>query len=76
MKEKSTKHFKVTPAEKRKYVLSKSSDFEILYKCKELQRLKLTKQDRFLVKFIKTQLEDNWRRPLLKTLDKLLKKYK
>jgi len=38
--------------------------------------MKLKKEDKFLIKLIKTQLEDAWRKPLLKTLNKLLDKYK
>lgn len=67
---------KITPAEKKKYVLSTDADFEILAKCKQLEKLKLTKEDRYFVEFLKTQLEDDWRKPLLKTLNRLLKKYK
>ena len=67
---------KITPLEKKKYVLSKESDFKILVKCKQLEKLKLNKEDRFLVKLIKTQLEQDWRKHLLKTLNQILKKYK
>jgi len=74
-KRKLTKKFKTTSLEKKKYVLSTNSDFEILAKCKQLEKLKLTKQDRILVKLIKTQLEEDWRKPLQKTLNRLLKKY-
>jgi len=74
-KQRLTKQFKVTLTEKKKYVLSTDSDFEILAKCKQLEKLRLTKEDRFLIEFIKTQLESNWRKPLLKTLNRLLKKY-
>lgn len=75
-KRKLNKQLKVTSAEKKKYVLSTNTDFEILAKCKQLEKLKLLKEDRNLVKFIKTQLEYDWRKPLLKTLNHLLKKYK
>ena len=66
---------KVTPLEKKKYVLSKEADFEILAKCKKLEKLKLLEKDRFLIKFIKTQLEADWRKPLLKELNHIYKKY-
>ena len=58
-----------------KYILKEKRDFEILEKCKELEKKKLTKDDKLLVRFLKTQLEDNWRKPLLKVLNGLLKKY-
>lgn len=75
-KQKLSRRFKVTPTEKKKYVLSLDTDFEILAKCKQLEKLKLTKEDKRLVKLIKTQLEENWRKSLLRMLNQLLKKYK
>lgn len=75
-KRKLTKQFKVTLTEKKKYVLSTDRDFEILGKCKQLEKLKLNKEDKFLVNFIKTQLVKDWRKPLLKELNQLSKKYK
>ena len=74
-KQKLTKQFKINPSEQRKYVLSTNVDFKILAKCKQLEKLKLTKEDKFLVKLIKTQLESDWRKPLLWVLNQLLKKY-
>ena len=70
------KKYKPTRSETKKYVLSKNTDIEILTKCKQLEKMKLKKEDKFLIKLIKTQLEDAWRKPLLKTLNKLLDKYK
>jgi hypothetical protein len=75
-KQKLTTQLKVTAAEKRKYVLSIDEDFEILAKCKKLEKRKISGEDRQAVKFIKTQLEHDWRQSLSKALDKLLKKYK
>lgn len=67
--------FKITQAEAKKYVLSTDGDFEILAKCKKLEKLNLTEEDKALVKLIKTQLEDDWRKPLVMSLNKLLEKY-
>lgn len=64
----------LTPLEKKKYLLLEKSDFEILGKCKELEKMKLNKADKEMVKFIKTQLERDWRKYLLKELNELLKK--
>ena len=75
-KQKLTKQFKATLNERKKYVLSTSIDFEILGKCKQLEKLNLSKEDKFLVELIKAQLEYDWRKSLTRTLDKLLKKYK
>ena len=57
--------------ERKKYVLATQKDIEILGKCKELEKRRLTKEERILVK---TQLEEDWRTPLRKAVDKLLKK--
>lgn len=67
--------FEATSSDKRKYVLPEERDFEILDKCKRLEKINLTKEDKYLVNFIKTQLIDDWRKPLLKELNLLLKKY-
>ena len=67
--------YKPTASEKMKYLLPETRDFEILSKCKELEKMKLNKGDRELVRFIKTQLERDWRKYLLGELNKLLKKY-
>ena len=71
----STK-FKITKSEREKYVLSTEMDFEILQQCKNLEKLKLKEEDGILVKHFKSQLEYDWRKPLLKTLKKLSKKYR
>ena len=65
----------LTPTEKKKYLMVNEKDYEILSKIRELEKLKLTKEDRVLVSFIRTQLENDWRKPLIRTLDKLLRKY-
>lgn len=75
-KQKLTKQFKITPEEMKKYLLSTDRDFEIFGKSKLLEKLKLTKEDKFLVKLITSQLEWDWRKLLIKTLNKLFKKYK
>ena len=62
--------------EQKKYVISINEDYEILKKVKQLEKNKLTKQDKFLVWLIKTQLEFDWREYLVQTLNKILNKYK
>jgi len=74
-RQKLSRKLKILRKEKKKYVLSTDADFEILAKCKQLEKKRLSREDRFFVKTIKTQLELNWRKPLLKTLNRLLKKY-
>lgn len=60
---------------KKKYALKTKRDCEILNKCKQLEKMKLSKEDRALTKLIKTQLEDDWRKYLVMVLNKLLEKY-
>lgn len=66
---------KVTHIEKRKYVLSTKLDYEILEKCEQLEKLNLDNNDKAFVKFARTQLERDWRTPLLKKLNVVLRKY-
>ncbi len=63
---------KFSKAEEKKYVLSTDEDYEILSKTKKLEKSKLDKSGMELVRLIKTQLELDWRKPLLKKLDWLL----
>lgn len=56
MKKLSIPKYQATASEKKKYVLAKPIDFNILAKCKKLEKLNLTKEERILVKLIKTQL--------------------
>jgi hypothetical protein len=65
-----------TKSDKRKYVLKEDRDLEVLGKCKMLKRKKLSREDKELVRFILTQLEDDWRKPLVAMTNKLVKKYK
>lgn len=70
-----SKKFKTTELERKKYVLSVDRDFEILRKCKLLEKKKLSESDMELIKLIKAQLEEDWRKPLIKILNNLMKKY-
>ncbi|MBS3113527.1 hypothetical protein J4448_00335 [Candidatus Woesearchaeota archaeon] len=69
------KRFPLTKLEQKKYVMPTNRDYEILSKVKQLEALKLSKQDKSLALLIKTQLESNWRKYLVQALNKLLKKY-
>src|SRR3989338_8289395 len=71
-KQKLTKKISLTKTEKKKYVMSVDKDYEILLKVKQLEKLTLTKEEKFLIKFIRTQLEHDWRKWLIKELDKIL----
>ncbi len=59
----------------RKYVLSTWEDLDILTKVTALEKKQLSKSDAEIIALIKTQLKRNWRKHLLKKLDKLLKEY-
>ena len=74
-KQKLTKQFRVPPWERAHYVLATDEDFAILAKLRSLERLPLSAEDRRLVRFIRSQLILEWRKPVLRTLDRLLTKY-
>lgn len=72
---KLTKRLKVKEKDLQRYVLSTDQDYEILGKIYQLEGKELSEDDRKLVKFIRTQLEHDWREALLNTLRRLLKGY-
>jgi len=74
-KQKLAKQLKVSSSEKKKYPLLIDADFEILSKCKQLEKLKLKREDKLLVKIIKSQLEHEWRTNLLDALNRLHNNY-
>ena len=61
----------ITKAEKKKYAFVKKIDIDIFMKIKELEKKKLSKKDKEMLKFIKTQMEFDWRKPLVKELKKI-----
>ena len=75
-KQKLTQKVFLTKTEEKKYVMSINEDYEILSKVKQLEKLNLNKEEKFLIKFIRTQLEHDWRKWLIKELDKILLKHK
>ena len=75
-KQQLSNEMKISSAEKKKYVLATDVDFEVLDTCKKLEKLKLSKEDKELVALIKTQLKEDWRKPLVKKLNQVYKKYK
>lgn len=62
---------KITKAEKRKYALPTKLDIKILIKIKELEKKKLNKENKRMLRLIKTQLEYDWRKPLIKELKRI-----
>ncbi len=67
--------FPLTKLEQKKYVMLTNEDYMVLSKVKQLETLKLSKTDNHLVRLIKTQLESDWRKYLMQTLNQLLRKY-
>lgn len=65
----------VLAKDKKRYVLEETRDYQILEKIYQLEKCKLSADDKKLVKFLRSQLLDDWRKPLLKFLDGLVKKY-
>lgn len=58
-----------------KLVLKERKDFIIFNKVKELQKKRLSNNDKIIVKLIKTKLRSNWRDPLIIYLNKLIRRY-
>ncbi len=67
---------KIKAKDKKRYALVEKRDYQILEKIYQLEKCKLTASDKKLLRFLRTQLLDDWRKPLLKFLDGLAKKYK
>lgn len=65
----------VTPEEQQRYVFATDRDYEILAKCRALEAKRLSEADAHIVQLIRTQLETDWRTPLLAELDRLLERY-
>lgn len=65
----------VTPEEQQRYVFATDRDYEILAKCRALEVKQLSEADARIVQLIRTQLETDWRTPLLAELDRLLERY-
>lgn len=71
-----TKKFPIKPRDRKRYILSTDQDYLILGKIYELERKKLSGKDKALVKLARTQLEHHWRTPIIRFLNRLLKKYR
>ena len=62
---------KIPPTPKTKYVFPEAQDRRIFAKLKMLGRRKLNRDQQVILKLLFTQLEDDWRTPLEKFVDKL-----
>lgn len=63
----------ITLKEKRKYLLKNKRDVQILNLIHDLEKIKLSNYEEFLILLTRTQLERNWRKPLIDIL-KIIKK--
>lgn len=64
---------KFPPKPKTPYILDKNQDLLIFAKLAQFQKKKLSREKEELVKFLYTQLEEDWRTPLEEFTDKLFK---
>ncbi|MBI3572297.1 hypothetical protein HY091_02065 [Candidatus Kaiserbacteria bacterium] len=71
-----TKNFRIKPSDRKKYVLSTNEDYEILNKIYRLEKKKLFNNDKTLLKLLRMQLENDWRTPIMRVLNELLRKYR
>jgi len=63
----------INTKEKRKYLFKEKRDIQILNLIHDLEKLKLSPIEKFIILWTRTQLEKNWRKPLLQIL-KIMKK--
>lgn len=66
----------ISKRERKLYLLKTKRDEKLLLACKRLDLLDLSGHDRHLVGLIKSQLIDDWRRPLEQEVKSIVKKYK
>ena len=69
------KQLVITRHDRKQYALKTKRDVAILLACKRLETMRLSERDRRQVRFIKSQLLDDWRTPLVREIKKLLNKY-
>lgn len=66
----------ITHKEKKKYLLKEKRDIEILDLVHDLEKLRLSDYERFILLLTRTQLEDDWRKYLLQALKVMKKNFK
>jgi len=64
---------KFPPKPKTPYILDKAQDKRIMRKLNRLSKRKLYKNNDKLIKLLYSQLETDWRTPLEKFIDQLIK---
>ena len=71
VRDKLREKYGIKPVEETGYVMGEERDYAILAKIKELEAKELSETDREMVVFIRTQLEDDWRKPILEKLNEI-----
>ena len=66
---------KVSKVDQRRYILSDPKNLAILQMIYQLEEHQLSKEDKKLILFIRTQLKRDWQTSVIVFLNKLLKKY-
>ena len=64
---------KFPPDPRTPFLLDKKQDQRIFAKLRQFQNQKLTNEEEYLVKFLYSQLETDWRTPLEEFIDDLLR---
>ena len=67
---------KINEKDKKRYVLAEERDYIILGKIYQLEKCKLSLAEKKIINLVRTQLERDWRKPLIEFLDGMAKKYK
>jgi len=67
---------KINKKDKKRYVLAEERDYIILGKIYQLEKCKLSLAEKKIINLVRTQLERDWRKPLIEFLDGMAKKYK
>lgn len=63
----------ISEQEKKKYPLPEKDDIVLLNLIHDLEKCKLTSVEKFLVLWTRTQLEDDWRKPLIQIMQVMKK---
>lgn len=67
---------KINIKDKKRYVLGEKRDYKILETIYKLEKKEISAEDKKILNLIRTQLKHDWRKPLIKFLDGLAKKYR
>lgn len=68
-------HIIPRPEDAAQYLLKEERDYDILERIYALELMPLAPEDARVVALIRTQLEHDWRTPLLTELDQLIARY-